>query len=422
MPKLQKFYPGEYLDWEKDLVAERLDIAEGRAAPPPPPPFLLMPPKPLEEAEIIEFNRRWNRYDPLYFDPEYARAHGHPSCPAMPGFQAMFPLMYIPQFPKNIASKFYYTMDRNDIVYERNVYAGDVLGHGKETGFMHDLTIPGADARVWEMGGTGETVDAEGKTIFTTTGNVLEAYSKFTDGTPPMPFSENMAEWVEYFPEAHVTTDEDYERMREMWSQEKIMGDDTPYWEDVKEGDFLPITCSDGPITYMHMMYWHPIGDLSIYTREELFDPRVRATTYRDRYGAFLDETALHFSGRNIPGMRGVSYNDTIARIIARTLTNFVGTKGRVSRFGWGLFPFFKELRVRPIDEDMFMIVPGYEGRACERHGAEGDTVIGKACIIGKGINDKGEHYCDVALWAETLDGEIIQTCPSQIILPSKNA
>ena len=420
MPELQKFTPGVYLPWEEALVKERLDIAAGRKAPPPPPPFLLMPPRPLDEREIIDFNRRWNRYDPLYTDPDYARAHGHPSCPAMPGFMAMFPMMLIPQFPKNIASKFYYTMDRNDILYERNVYAGDALGHGKESAFMNELTLPGGEARVWEMGGVGETVDADGKLIFTTKGNVLEAYSMFTDGTPPMDFSKNMAEWVDYFPPAHVTTDADYERMRQLWAQERVMGDDTPCWEDVAVGDFLPVTCSDGPITYIHMMYWHPIGDLSIYSREELFDPQMRATTFRDRYGAFLDETALHFSGRNIPGMRGVSYNDTIARIVARTLTNFVGTRGRVSRFGWGLFPFFRELRVRPIDEDMLAKVPGYEGRGCERHGAEGDTVIGKACITGKYINAKGEHCCEVALWAETLDGEIIQTCPSEIVLPAR--
>ena len=27
MPEMQKFYPGEYLDWEKALVEERLGIA-----------------------------------------------------------------------------------------------------------------------------------------------------------------------------------------------------------------------------------------------------------------------------------------------------------------------------------------------------------------------------------------------------------
>ena len=40
-----------------------------------------------------------------------------------------------------------------------SILPGDVFGKGKQTPFMHDLTVPGADARVWEMGGVGETVD-----------------------------------------------------------------------------------------------------------------------------------------------------------------------------------------------------------------------------------------------------------------------
>ena len=421
MPEMQKFYPGQYFDWEERIVREHIDIAEGRKPSPPPPPFMVMPSKPVEESEILEFNRRWSRNDPLYTDPEYARAHGHPSVPAMPGFRALFPMMFVPPFPRDIGSKFYYTLERNDIRYERNVYAGDLLGKGPETGFLSDETVPGTDTRVWMIGGERKNLDKNGNVIFTCRGNTLEGYAKFTDGTPPMDYSENMAEWVSYFPAAHVTTDADYERMRGLWAQERVMGEDTPYWEDVKEGDFLPPTCSDGPITYMHMMYWYPLGELSIYGRDELMDPKMRAFTYRDRYGAFLDETALHFTGRNIPGMRGVFYNETAAFLVGRTLTNFVGTKGRVSRFGWELFPFFKELRVHRLGEEMFKKVPGYEGRGCERHGSEGDTVIGRACITGKGINEKGEHFCDVALWAETLDGEIIQACPSQIILPSRS-
>ena len=67
------------------------------------------------------------------------------------------------------------------------------------------------------------------------------------------------------------TTDADYERMKEIWDQEKIMGDDTPFWEDVPVGFELPKTCSDGPVTYMHMMYWYDIGDLSIYSREDVY-------------------------------------------------------------------------------------------------------------------------------------------------------
>ena len=35
--------------------------------------------------------------------------------------------------------------------------------------------------------------------------------------------------------------------------------------------------------------------------------------------------------------------------------------------------------------------------------GSDGDLVIGRAVITGKYINVKGEHCCEVALWAVDL-------------------
>ncbi len=415
----QIFYPGEYMDWEKDLVEERMKIASGEIAPPP-SPFAGKEPQPITEEEIIAYNKLWNPYDPLYNDPEYARAHGHKSVPAYPGFRAMFP-MGIPGFPKNIAERFYYTNDGTDVRYFRNIYAGDILIPGKAELSFIDKTAPGSEVRIWYMGGAGDTLDQNGEKVFHAEGNVRDCYRKIINDAPKPTFSEHMATWTEYFPPAHVTTDEDYERIRSIWEQEKMMGDDTPFWEDIDVGFELPPTCTDGPVTYMHMMYWHYMGNMSIYTREELFDPQMRATTFRDRFGQFLDETALHYSGRNIPGFRGVWYNDTGAKLIARTLTNFVGTKGRVSRFSWRFFPFFKELRTGPLCADEFNKVPGMEGRDCDRHGSEGDTCIGRAVVTGKYVNDQGEHCCEVMLWGEDLEGNIVQGCPSEIVLPSRN-
>ena len=133
------FQPGEYMDFEKEEVQLRWDIYHGkRAMPGPPgmppmdpddedslPPF--MRPRRYTEEEIIAYNKKWNPYDPLYNDPAYARAHGHPSVPAYPGFEAMPPIMVVPQFPKNMPSRFYYTNDGTDIRYNRNIYAGDLL-------------------------------------------------------------------------------------------------------------------------------------------------------------------------------------------------------------------------------------------------------------------------------------------------------
>lgn len=422
MAKYQIFTPGEYLDFEREHVDFRMDIFNGKAKMQPPPGMMgFPPPRAYTQEQILEYNRKWNPYDPLYNDPDYARAHGHKDVPAYPGFEAMAPIMTVPAFPKQMASRFYYTNDGTDIRYSRNVYAGDLLRQDVTAKYFRDITKPESDIRAWFMGGEADSFDQSGELVYRITGNVREMYRKIIDGSPEPSFSEHMSSWTEYFPPAHVTTDEDYERMKEIWGAEVINGENTPFWEDIDIGFELPKTCSDGPVTYMHMMYWHNIGGMSIYSREELLDPAVRAATFCDRFGGYLDETALHYSGRNIPGFRGVWYNDTGAKIIARTLTNFVGTKGRVSRFSWRFFPFFTELNTGPLCADEFNKVPGMEGRDCDRHGSEGDTVIGRAVVTGKYINDKGEHCLETMLWGEDLDGNIVQGCPSEIVLPSKN-
>ena len=430
----EQFQPGKYLPFEQKGVELRQAIFEGRAQPPAPPgmppmdpndpdslpPFLR--PRTYTEEEVLKYNHTWNPYDPLYNDPEFARFHGFPTVPAYPGFEAMAPIMGIPQFPKNMADGFYYTNDGTDIRYYKTIFPGDKLHGENSVKYFEDRTVPGSEVRTWFMGGEEDKVCEDGTPAYHIIGNVRECYRKYREDYrgEPFDFSRNMASWTGYFPAAHITTDEDYERMKTIWDREVMNHDKTPYWEDVPVGFELPPTCSDGPVTYMHMMYWHQIGDLSIYSREELMDPKVRAVTFRDQWGEYLDETALHFAGRNIPGARGVFYNDTAARLIVRVLTNFVGTKGRVSRFSWRFYPFFEELRQGPLCAAEFNKVPGMEGRDCDRHGAQGDTVIGRAVVTGKYVSERGEHCCEVMLWGEDLEGHIIQGCPSEIVLPSR--
>lgn len=156
-------------------------------------------------------------------------------------------------------------------------------------------------------------------------------------------------------------------------------------------GQEIAPTCTDGPVTYMHMNYWHQLGDMSLFTREELSDPEFMKNYYRDPYGAYLDETAVHFGNRNIPGARTYWFNDTAAKLVCRTLTNFVGNKGRVSRFSWKMFPFYRELQGEHLGAEMFERVSFMRGRYADRHGSEGDTCIGRAVIIGKHINERGD-------------------------------
>ena len=418
MSEFVTFTPGEYYDWEQPYVQDRLDIAAGRKQPEMPKlpagMNLFAGPKPFTEAEILEYNRKWNPYDPLYNDPDYARKHGFPSVPAMSGFAQPRGGMMM-GFPKNIADKFYYTHDGGSFEIRDRIFAGDLLTPGKTTIDFRDITVPGSRVRAWYMGGTGESL-RDGKVVLTGGMSTRDCYSKFSDDTPTPSFSENMSEWYDYFPAAHYTTDEEWAYIRELWQKEEIRGAEPLYWEDVSVGYEAPRTCT-GPITYMNMIYWYGGSALS---REQLMNPGNLETMYRDHYGNYLFETSIHLGNRNHPKGRMVWYNDTGAKAIYRTITNFIGDRGRVSKFSWRFFPFFRELQGPTDAAEMFNKVPGMEGRDCERHGSEGDTCIGRAVVTDKYVNDRGEHCIEIALWAETLDGEIVQACASEAVLPSR--
>lgn len=424
------FYPGEYHDFEQEFVDKINSQLEGTGAPDSmlPPgmdlPFEMPKAEPFTEEEILTYNKRWNPYDPLYTDPEYAKAHGHPGVPAFPGFGDIRggntgkPAPYV-NF-RMMFDSFCYTNDGCAYEYERNIYPGDLItGNGGQNTFT-DVTAPGSNTRIWERRSVGYGVDQNGMPIVRREEAIREGYMKFTDGGPALTISESLDRWIKTLKPAHYTTDEEWDYIRRLWDEEVINGDNTPYWEDVQIGQELPKTCSDGPITYMSMIALQNIGERSAYGRNELRQKEWLKSQYRDANGSYFNDTYLHYGNRNVPEARALFYNDTAARLVARVLTNFVGTKGRVSKFSWVLCPFTKDLETTELCRSMFNKVPGMEGKYVNRHGTDGDLVIGRAVITDKYINAKGEHCCEVALWAEDLEGNILQGCPSEIVLPAK--
>jgi hypothetical protein len=419
----QKFNPGEYLDFEKDAVELRYAQARGEAEVAPMFPGRdPMAPVTVTEEQIIAHNKLYNPYDPLYTDPDYARAHGHPGVPAMPGFYSRV-VGSVQGFSKDTGDLWYYTNDGSEIRCYQNIYGGMTLTPKNAKPDFKDVTKPGSDLRMFWCGAESDMVDQNGKIVYHGYSNTRDCWRKILgDGEKPT-FTENMSEWTTYFPEQHVNTDEDYQKMFDIWDHEVIAGDNTPYWEDVKVGDRLPQTCSEGPITFMHLIAWSSMGTLSLFDRDELRDLKTMKKNYfQDRFGSFLDETALHYSGRNIPGSRMAFYNNTAADVIYRTVTNWMGNYGRVTKYAWRFFPFFKEMIMLPLCADEFNKVPGYEGRDCDRHGSEGDIVIGNAAVIGKYVNELGEHIVQIMCWGENFDGAIIQGCPMEVALPSKES
>ena len=420
MGKFQLFQPGEYLDFEKEIVQNNLDLLSGKKKfemPPEAAAYGPKPPKPYTEEEILAFNRKWNPYDPLYTDPAYARSQGVPSVPAMPGFVTPMPGMML-SFPKDMAEHFYYTHDGGEVELRDRIFAGDFLKPANNKTELVDETVPDSEVRMFCTKNYGELVNEAGKVVVCGGMSTRDAYRKIIDGSPAPSFSEKMEEWYEGFPPAHYTTDEEWDYIRELWSKEVIRGEDTLYWEDVSVGYEAPKTCS-GPISYMNMIEWYGGRGLD---RATLCNKEKLKTTYRDRNGVYMGEPCYHLGNRNVPGARMVWYNDTGAYHVYRTITNFIGNQGRVSRFSWRFYPFFQEMRTGPIVADMFNKVKGMEGRDCDRHGSEGDTCIGRAVVTDKYINERGEHCIEIAAWGEDLEGNIVQGCPSEAVLPSRES
>jgi len=416
--KYQIFYPGKYLEWEKDLIEERIAIAKGEIPPKRPEgmPGRGAMPNVAVEYELLKYNRTWDPYNPLFNDKKYAQEAGYPDVPAWPCFKGPMAGVML-SIPKDIADTFYYANDGTDMQFFTPIFPGDTFTSEVENIFFQELTVPGSDLRLFRMGSTARMYNQRGELVVRSTGSVREGYRKIVDGSPKPSFSENMSEWVKYFPPAHYTTDEEWEYIKQLWDKEYIRGKNTLYWEDVKIGDEPAWTCS-GPITHMDMIGWY--GGNYMPMRDQI--KKGTRTLFRDQYGQYLFETSIHFGGRNIPGARMVFFNDTACKHIVRMVTNYIGDAGFVTRVCWRFKQLFKEMWEDRPGGEILDKVPYMKGKGCTRHGAEGDTVIAKGYVTDKYINERGEHIIDLACWAETLDSEIVQVVAASARLPSRQS
>ena len=411
--KYQTFQPGVYFDWEKAMIEERLEQARN--------------PKPrggegfpggdsaITEEKILEYNKTWNPYDPLFNDKEYAKKAGYPGVPAFVNFQGAngnAPSA----IPMDFGDKWYYANDGCDQKIWTRVFAGDKFTSKHEKAEFTELTVPGSDLRMFVLGSSANMYNAKGDHVGWGYGNTREAYKKITDGTPPPSFTENMTEWTTYFPAGHYTTDEEYAYIKELWDKEYIRGSQKLYYEDVKVGD-EPIWTCDGPIGYQDLNTLHGGGGRTS-RRNSKEDLKVQ---FKDKYGIYLGIAAMHHGARNIPNARSVFYNHTAALLMARMVTNYMGDAGLITRICWRFKQVFKEMQWAPFQGgDILDKVPYMKGKMCTVHPSEGDTVITKGYVTDKYINDRKEPTIDIAAWAETLDERIIEVCAFSAMLPSR--
>lgn len=415
--KYQIFQPGEYLDWEKKMIEERMEQAKNPRRSVERPGMPGGPgggPTVITEDDILKYNKIWDPYNPLFNDKEYARKAGYPSVPAFPCFQS--PRGNPPSaIPADIADKWYYANDGSDVKIWTHIFAGDSFTSEPEESEFTELTVPGSDLRHFLLGASAKMYNAKGEQVGWGYGNTREAYRKIIDGSKKPTYTENMTEWTTYFPEGHYTTNEEYDYIKELWAKEKIRGSEKLYWEDVNVGDEPTWTCT-GPVSYMDLNNWHGSSGTSIRGSKENLD-----LMFRDRYGIYMNIAAIHHGSRNIPNARAVFYNHTAANHMTRMVTNYIGDSGLVTRVCWKFKQLFKEMQVERFQGgDILDKVPYMKGKTCTVHPSEGDTIIAKGYVTDKYINERGEHTIDISAWAETLDNRIIEVVAYSAKLPSR--
>jgi hypothetical protein len=319
--------------------------------------------------------------------------------------------------PVDTGDLWYYANDGMDMETYGPIYTGESFTAETEKLAFKELTVNGSDFRHFGVYATDKLFNKNGDLVGRVSRTLRNAYKKIIDGSKKPTFAENMSEWCSYFPKAHYTTDEEWAYIQELWKKEKRRGAEKLYWEDVKIGDEPAWTCS-GPISYMDMIKWY--GGDNMMPMDKTAMLKNPGQYFRDQYGMYLPDFSVHFGTRNVPGSRMVFYNGTACQHVNRMITNYIGDSGFVTRVAWYLKQLFREMQVERPGGEYLDLVPYMKGRSCNRHGSEGDTVIGKGYVTKKYINDKKEHIIDLTCWGETLDGDVVQVVAASVKLPSK--
>ena len=148
--KYQIFTPGEYLDWEKEHVLPRMELAAKLNESKPESGFGPA----LTAQEIIESNKVWDKYNPLFNSSDYAKSAGFRDVFCSPTYRpmTMIPGGRVPPLPQNIADAFYYANDGSDIRTFKRIFPGDTLRSKIVSTEFTDITVPGSDLRQFKCG------------------------------------------------------------------------------------------------------------------------------------------------------------------------------------------------------------------------------------------------------------------------------
>ena len=372
--------------------------------------------------------------NPIWWDDEYAQKLGYKSA-------LMYPLgmtiagSWGDAMPTPLRDTLAVSGLNRIHYFSKPVYAGDKLYSIENKQDLTEITPyvdGGCEYRTFRMYGEGQVYNQDGELVGESIGFVKESLKKYVqlpEGYDGRTFDDSWdcANWWER--KTHQYTDEDWEFIKDQWSKEKRRGEEPLYWDDVKEGEYIPPKYV-GPMTAFDLggRFQFYNGDAyNLTIKEKLADPEISKTMYKNQYGIWVDKEADVLNAPGGPEFtfidRSIFENSTCAAFAIDMLFNWMGDRGWMYKIAWdimGVFPGYEGLIPDHPDEPMYIQqVPGFENYRPFSHGLAGDMCVCKAWVKSKYVKN-GEYFVDLVWWCETFDGYVFEEGEFTVILPKK--
>lgn len=461
--KFVTFYPGVYTEREKPWLAKFLaesqaisgrgpiaaeDIRQGRINENLPGVYTQ-----LITDEQIRYNAgKYDPQNPVYNDDDYAIGLGYQS---LPGLQtiAAHDDSFIAQYPHEARDYILVSGLNHTVSFHNPVYAGDTMHLVVDERHILDLTpAEGSEFRSFAIETAGSIYNQRGEPVNKVTFRAMENLKALTD--PEHMREPGERDWIG--PDwgsrpDHTYTDEDWEKILDIWAHEHRQGAQPLYWEDVPVG-FRPADTLDGPVDdSIEPTFRLGMGNGGTRTlRNEIENPAFRKAMYRSKMNGIYrmpnrtdawpkePDMKIKYGEEYGGGLRSVDlpqeqesdrfmFINFMGRDFAlRHLNNFIGDHGKLIDIQWGIMSPDSmrsrgfEVLASPNAVDFLDVVPFKKGRPITEHGMERDVMWVKSYVFDKYCAD-GKHYVRLAWWIDTILGETFESGRATVQLPSRN-
>lgn len=417
----------------------------------------------IGSTELSTTAGKINPYNPLYNDIKYAKTTRYGrilSAPFAVDVSAGFPYL-----PKETEAWVWVSDEEvpdvkggldHEMTFYKPIGAGDTVRTVVTRQEFIDITDPnGSEFRTFRIIGEGDMYNQNDELVAHMFHSCCERFHIFSDPvyaadfkgtTPHHSVVRRYRNW-DKARDWHVYTDEEWETIKGIWQNEYIRGADTLYWEDVNIGD-EPAPTADGPFPNeggkpMPGAMTPNISLRDALTKDpsELFKgppgmpvmPGMGAGTIefgKDEHGIITVKAQSAGgpppagpAGEKHPRERASFQNSDGRDYCVRVITNWMGDDGWLYKFGWRLTSDIDHNKYpEDFDRPSYLLKVPYlkeAGKYMTTHGFAGDVSVNRAYVCDKYIKD-GQHFVDLVVWGETVDGQIYTECCASVILPSR--